>query len=653
MRIKISFFAFLLIFFVGLVDVSFTADQSMDIKQIIEIANQFKKEKNLKFNFQNIDIKLLTYFMSSVTNKNIVIDPTISGNVSFVSSTKIGINEAWDIYSSILKSMGFIIIDRNTHLEILREGNRKTIPPLKDITGKSDKIVTFTYQLNSEPNNALNILNSIKSPAAVINLHRPTNMLIITDYENNISTMQNILKIIDDDNQNLEVKSYKLNFIDENIAVNVISKMFGDLAQKNIPFIISEIKGYGFIVKTQKNIFVELESMLKQIDVDSATKDNRKFYTYRLVHSKAEEIADIINKSLDNINLLNILDNVSKQSTQMQQTSQNKPKIIADKSSNALIILANSYEYSLIKSLIESVDVRKKQVLISALITEVSESAIKELGVRWQFFGSQGGAAFKGGLSDTGLFSLMGSSGFATGFLSRSGQNLKIGDTSMFFPDLLFLFSLLNQGTGFNIISSPKILTLDNAPAQITVSQVVPFASSVKYDINGNPLIGYDYKEVGIKLKLTPRISENNVILDLHQEANDVLGYQNPKVGTIEYMVPITSKREIETQVNVDNGKTVILGGIVSKKTIKTMEGIPFLSDIPLIGRLFRYDKDDFSRTYLFVFITPHIINSPEDLAKITEEHQKLADELNKKINEQKEKKKKQNEESKELKWYE
>lgn len=642
-RLLIVCFALIIVVFASN---SHSAEQGLDIKQIMDMANIFKKEKSLKFNFQNIDIKLLTYFMSSVTNKNIVIDPTISGNVSFVSTSKIGINEAWDIYSSILKSMGFVIIDRGTHLEIIREGNRKTIPPLKEITGKSDKIVTFTYQLKSEPNNALNILNSIKSPSSIINLHKPTNMLIITDYESNISTIQNLLKVIDDENQNLDVKSYKLTYIDENTAVNVLTKMFGDLAQKNIPFIISEVKGYGFIVKTQKNIFDEVENILKQIDVDSATKENRKFYTYRLVHSKAEEIAEIINKSLDNINLLTMVDNATKQSTQNQQTNQNKAKIIADKSSNSLIILASKQEYDLIKSLIESVDIRKKQVLISALITEVSESAIKELGVRWQFFGSQGGAAFKGGLSDTGLYSLMGNSGFATGFLSRSGQNLKIGDTSMFFPDLLFLFSLLNSGTGFNIVSSPKILTLDNAPAQITVSQVVPFASSVKYDINGNPLIGYDYKEVGIKLKLTPRISENNVILDLHQEANDVLGYQNPKVGTVEYMVPITSKREIETQVNVDNGKTVILGGIVSKKTIKTMEGIPFLSDIPLIGRLFRYDKDDFSKTYLFVFITPHIVNSPEELAKITEEHQKLAEELNKKLNESKSKKEKKRSEN-------
>lgn len=383
----------LLIFILFMIfsNISFSADSQPDIKQLMDIASQFKKEKSMKFNFQNIDIRMLTYFMSSVTNRNIVIDPTISGNVSFVSSTKLGISESWDIYSSILKSMGYIIIDKGTHLEILREGNRKSIPPIKDVTGKSDKIVTFAYQLKSEPNNVLNILNSIKSPSSIINLHNPTNMLIITDYESNISTIQNLLQIIDDENQNKMVKTYKLNYIDETTAVNVLTKLFSDLSQKNIPFIISEVNGYGIIIKTQKNIFESVENVLKQIDVDGAVKSNKKFYTYRLEHTKAEEMADIINKSLDNINLLSMVDNSSK-AMNVSQTQHGKPKIIADKSSNALIILADTQEYELIKSLIKSVDVRKKQVLISALITEVSESALKEIGVRWQVFGSSGGS---------------------------------------------------------------------------------------------------------------------------------------------------------------------------------------------------------------------------------------------------------------------
>lgn len=600
----------------------------MDIKQVMDMAEQFKKLKSFKFNFQNIDLKLLTYFMAKVTGRNIIIDPTITGNVTFVSSSKITVQEAWDIFTSILKSQNCIILDRQTHYEILKEGVKKTIPPLKSTGGSSDRLITFTYEIKGEPNNLLNVVNSIKSPTAFVALHKPTNILVITEYESNVRTLQNIISILDNKDQNLDVKAFKLDYITGTDAVNILTKLFGDLIQRNINFVVSEVPSYGVIVKTQKNMFESIEEVIKQIDINAATRDIKKFYTYTLVYAKADEVADVINKALDNLNLVSADNNSARISTSQSSSTANKPKVIADKPSNSIIILGNAQEYSIIKSLIDSLDVRKRQVMISAIISEVSDTAIKELGVRWQIITSQGGAAYKGGLSANDLYAQMATSGFATGVMTSSGRNIG----GMFFPDLLMLFSLAESGTGFHVISSPRVLTVDNAPAQITVSQVIPFASSVKYDINGNPLIGYDYKEVGIKLKLTPRISETNIILDIHQEANDVIGYEKPTVGNVQYMVPITSKRELETQVNVDNGKTVVLGGMVSKKTTKTMDGIPFFKDIPLVGRLFRYDKDQKDTTYLFIFITPHIINTPQDLAKITEEHQKLADELNKRL---------------------
>jgi len=258
----------------------------------------------------------------------------------------------------------------------------------------------------------------------------------------------------------------------------------------------------------------------------------------------------------------------------------------------------------------------------------VSEQALKEIGVRWQVFGSQGGAAFRGGISKEGFYNIIGSTNFVAGVLSTSGENVEIGGNVLFFPDLLFLFSLLERGTGFNIVSSPKILTMDNIEASINVSQVTPFAQSVKFDINGNPIINYDYKEVGLILKVTPHISGDNIVMEIHQEVNEVIGYEKPQIGEISYVVPITSKRELNTTITVTNGKTIVLGGLVSKKTIKTMEGVPFFSSIPIIGNLFKYRSEDLNKTNLFVFLTPFIIEKPEDLARITEEHQKLSEAL-------------------------
>ncbi len=286
-------------------------------------------------------------------------------------------------------------------------------------------------------------------------------------------------------------------------------------------------------------------------------------------------------------------------------------------------------------------------MLVSALITEVSEDKLREIGVRWQILGTQGGASFRGGLSKEDFYASAKSSGFITGILSSVGRSIEIGGQNLFFPDLLFLMSLIERGSGFNIISSPKILTMDNQEATINVAQVVPFAESTKFDINGNPIITYDYKEVGLKLKVTPHISNKNVVLELHQEINEVVKLEKLQLGQLTYTVPTTSKRELDTVITVQNGKTVVLGGLISQKTVRSMEGIPLVSKTPIIGNLFKYRSNQSTKTNLFVFITPFIIHSPEDLSKITELHQKLSQKLTEKTEKREkkriEKKKKEN----------
>jgi len=189
---------------------------------------------------------------------------------------------------------------------------------------------------------------------------------------------------------------------------------------------------------------------------------------------------------------------------------------------------------------------------------------------------------------------------------------------------------LLEKGTGFNLISNPKVLTLDNQPAEIKVGQVVPFASGVKFDINGQPVITYDYKEVGLDLKITPTISENNLRLVIGLQVQEIVDFIRPQVGQLSYAVPVTSNRQVNSDVVVENGQTIIIGGLVSTRSIKGQEGIPGLMNVPLLGRLFRRDTQTEDKVSLFIFITPYVVENPEELSKITQEHQKLAEELRK-----------------------
>ena len=300
-----------------------------------------------------------------------------------------------------------------------------------------------------------------------------------------------------------------------------------------------------------------------------------------------------------------------------------------DRGTNSVIIFGTPLEYESLKAFIEKLDVKRRQVLIAATVVEMSTSKALELGVKWQIFGERGGAAF-GGSSLQDVYSAIISGSFVIGALSKAGRTISIGGTSLFFPDLVLLFSLLEKGSGFNIVSNPKVLTLDNQEAIIKVGQVVPFASGIKFDINGQPVITYDYKEVGLSLSVTPTISEKDIRLLINLSVQEIIDFLRPQIGTLSYAIPVTSNRQLNSDVVVENGQTIILGGLVSSKVLNSKEGIPGFQDIPALGWLFKREVKTEDKVSLFIFLTPYVVESAEELSKITQEHQRLAEELKK-----------------------
>ncbi len=626
---------------------AYAEKKEIDFQSVIAQAKTFKKLGKVSLNFEKIDLKLLAYFMGELADKNIVLDPNIRGDVSLIFSKPITIQDAWAVFTSILKSKNYAVLDFGSYVQIVPEGvSRKSTPPFTQ-KSKEDTLITFVYELkNADINSVLTVLKGLKSPRGNVLSYNPTKTIIITDYATTINILKDVLKFIDTDEASINLKIYTLKYADANEVSAALNVAFSDLGKQGITFKTYAIKSQNaLLIKTQEKVFPLIDKLVKTLDVQTEKVTLRTFWIVHLKNTKAEDLANVLNKLLENIQLITAeekapttgKDKKKKKpadflrrlySSRKGASKTERPKIISEKSTNTLIIYANKEEYEAIKKIIDELDQRKKQVLVSAIITEVSEKALQEIGVRWQILGTQGGAAFRGGISQEDFFSTLKSSGFITGILSPSGTSINIGGNNFFFPDIIFLLSLLEKGSGFNVISSPKILTMDNLEAQINVAQVVPFAESTKFDINGNPIITFDYKEVGLKLKVTPHISGNNVILELHQEINEVVSLEKLQLGQITYQIPTTTKRELDTTITVENGKTVILGGLISKKTVKSMEGVPVLSKLPVVGRLFKYNSDEFNKTNLFVFITPFIIESPQQLAKITEELQKLSREL-------------------------
>ncbi len=614
------------------------AGDKISFETLLKQAEVAKKTGKVKFNFEKIDLNMLTYFMAELTEKNIILQSDLKGTASIVLSEPVDIKQAWDIYTSILKTRGYDVIDKGAYVEIIPSSKaRNFVPPVSSFPKNSEEMITYVYKLkHGSVLHVYNILKGLKSPQGKVFVYRPANIVVITDTASNIKNLKRILAFIDSESYGGIIKIYKLRYANSTEIAAAINIIFGDYSRRGVFIKTYNLKSQNaVIVRVPKELETEIDNIIKKLDQPLENIAYRRFHIIYLKNAKAKNISDILNKLLRNVYLVSPNNKKGKNNKKNPSVAtpniKDEPRVIADESSNALVIYANEVEFEAIKNLVKNLDIQRKQILITALIAEVSERKLREIGIRWQILGTQGAASFRAGISSSDFYTNISQGNLSVGIMSTSGVNVNVSGTNLFFPDLLFLFSLLESGSGFNVISSPKVLVLDNMKAKINVSKVIPYAESVKYDVNGNPIVNYNYKEVGLILDVTPHISGKNIIMELHQEVNDIIGYKSAQVGNLSYIVPETSKREIDTMIVVENGRTVVLGGLVSTKTIKSIEGVPVLSKIPIIGNLFKYQSDETEKTNLFVFITPYIINSPEDLAKITEEHMKLVQKLKEK----------------------
>ncbi|WP_457568366.1 type II secretion system secretin GspD [Desulfurobacterium sp.] len=628
------------------------AEVNPQISALIQNIDEIKKSQELTLNFKDIDVRDLTYFASQLTGKNIVVPSNLSGKITLIFSKPISVRDFWNIYTAILKTRGFAVVDRGKFYEIIPLTRaREETPPLEKRLPSGDELVTFVYRFkNGDVANVERVLGRLRSRRGNLIFYRPANMVVITDTAGNIKNFAAVLKLIDTAEKGTEVKVYSLNYAKASEVAAALKTVYSSLAKRGVPFTVFSVNSENAVlVNARKDIIPDIDRIVSQIDKPASEGKERIFHVIYLKNSKADELAETLGKLVKSIAVYS--DSGKKRKVVRVASSKDSIKIVPDTSLNALVVYANEKEYKAIESLVSQLDRKRKQVLVSVFIAEVSQKAMKEIGVKWQIFGKNGGAAFRGGLSDADFYSSVGLSSFAAGFLSSSGQSVNIGGTNVFFPNLLALFSLLETGTGFNVISAPKIFTINNKEATIDVSQVTPFAESVKFDVNGNPIINYSYKPVGLVLKITPHISvDSSIVMETHLEVNDVIGYEKPDIGGIQYVVPITSRRELDTTIKVPDGKTIVLGGLISRKTIKTMEGVPLLSSIPIVGNLFKYNSEDTEKTNLFIFMTPYVVETPEEIARITEWHKKMSELFLKYEREQKRKRKESDKETGNLK---
>ncbi len=629
-----------------------------DRERLVEEA---KRKGEVLLNFQNTDVKELALFMGELVGKNVVVDPAVRGKVTLVFTKPLKIKEAWDVFTSALFMQGFGVVGADKTVKVLPLNEAITVAQLRKKPAKGELALLVFNLRHSDAQTAMNSVRPFLSPFARVSVHSPSNSLIVADVGENIEKARDILTRIDKPEVEGEVRIYRLRYLSVRDGQRIVSSLNTAFTKRfGSPIVVSASEeANALVVFAPRDVQATIGEIFKEIDTESVASEKRSFYIIPLKFVSAEELSETLQSLLGGKGRIRTkpLQRVKSQpaypptgvrgkgkapqAKQVQRrsipfiTTGEGMKIGFDRGTNSVIAYATRSEYEGLKRLIERLDVRRKQVLIAATIVEASTRSLLDIGVKWQVLGKRGGAVF-GGSSLTDIYNSFLSGNFLMGVFSDVGKTISVGGVDLFFPDLVLLFSLLETGSGFNIVSNPKVLTLDNQPAVIKVGQVIPYAEGVKFDINGQPIITYDYKEVGLELDVTPRISGNNLRLTINLTLEEIIDFVTNQIGTTSYTVPVTSNREVNSDVVIENGQTVILGGLVSTKTLKTIEGVPGLWKIPLLGRLFRRDTRQEDKTTLFIFITPYVVSTPEELSRITEEHKRMSEKLKEMIQERK-----------------
>ncbi|ADO45660.1 general secretion pathway protein D [Hydrogenobacter thermophilus TK-6] len=654
---------FILVFSLFVLSVGVYAQTAEELQKQ---AQEQKKTGKVYLNFQNADISAIAKFMSELTGKNIVLDPNVKGSLTISSAKPVSIREAWDLFVLSLSMQGYGVIEERGFVRIVPLGQATSFASLKR-PSTSGEVIIYLYK--AENTQALQLQQAVQpflSPFAKLAIHQQSNTLLIADIAKNIEKVKAILRELDSPERAIKVKVYRLERAKADTVFQSLQPLTAAFQQQlgSPTFITFNKDSNAIIVAANESVQNIVKEVIGTLDRESLGGLERNFYIISLKFVSAEEIYKSLQSLFRGISPVGAvqpqepypstapqmpeirgLETPLRREERPKQTqlqlmpieTKEGMRIGFDRGTNSVILYATPQEYEGVKSLIEKMDVRRKQVLLAATVVEMSTSKALDIGVKWQIIGTQGGVSLGGGsLQD--VYNAILSGNFIMGVLSTAGRTVTIGGTQLFFPDLLLLFSLLESGSGFNIVSNPKVLTLDNQTAEIKVGQVVPYASGVKFDINGMPVITYDYKEVGLDLGVTPTISGKDLRLQINLKLQDIVDYIRPQIGTLSYAVPVTSNRQVNSDVVVENGQTIIIGGLVNTKTLTSTQGVPGLKDIPGLGRIFRRDTKTEDKVSLFIFLTPYVIEKPEELSEITRQHQKMAEEL-KKLIEEREKK--------------
>ena len=604
-----------------------------------------KGEKYISFNFQDTEINLVLKFFADIAGLTIIKDDAVRGKVTVISSQKIPLEDALEALESIMEVKGYTMIRSGKVVKIMSQKKALT-KKVETLVGKispqirpSDQIITQIIPLEYIAAAELKKdLVPLSLPGGHIIANTRSNTLIVTDTASNLQRLAKIINELDVEvyAEKIQIEIISLTYADEVELANILNQTLNlpeaelrrpriqkketkkrekvlKILDEIIPGIIGKVKIipdkrlHSLIIITAEPNIPIIRKLIADLDKESpATGDNIRVFA--LQNGRAQEISKVLQE------LFTTLAKEEKKGKEVSEKVKTedifakeeiggiigKVSIVADKRTNSLIITSLPQNFPSIARLIKKLDVRSPQALIEVLIAEVTLTDELKYGLEWNYTKQY---ERRGGVTKTYQNTWDLDSFIAEGF-----------KYSILRADVLEqVLQALAKGTELKILSSPRILASDNQEAKIKIGEEVPILKDIIIDESGDMTKSYDYKDVTIELTVTPTINANrDVSLDIRQVVKKIASYDT------ELNAPIIATREANTFVVVQDGQTVVIGGLIKDDESRAISKIPILGDIPLLGVLFRKERIVNEKTELLIFLTPHVIVTPEEADEVT-----------------------------------
>lgn len=590
-------------------------------------------------NLKETDIEVFIESVSRITGKTFIIDPRVKNKkVTVISQHEMDEDEIFALFLSVLQVHQFSAVETDGiyKIEQLQAAKQDSVPVYEEggPRFKGDQVITRVIKVdNIDVGQLVPLLRTLVSTQGHMAQYKPTNVMVIHDTAANLERIVKIIRQIDKES-NEEIQVIPMQHASASEVVRILESLEKKSGQakgptSNVPRFVADERTNSILLSANAKASLRLRALIARLDSEISDSGNTK--VIYLKYANAEELATLLEGVGESIEQEEGKDKAPRRGGNNKGYS-----IKAHAETNSLVITAAPDIMRSFESVINQLDLRRKQVHVEAIIVEISDNKVKELGVQWateagvvNFTNSNpsigqvaGGAIAAQGQDGTpvalrdgqGNLVVDGNGNVITTTPNDGGDNgAALGQVIAGATGALFGFTddeswaglvkALAQDTDSNVLSTPSLTTLDNEEATISIGQEIPvITGSTLGNNNSNPFQSVDRKDVGIKLKITPQINEgDSVILKIEQEVSSIAGATGADI--------VTNKRQINTTVLAGDGQTIVLGGLIDDDIQESAQKVPLLGDIPILGYLFSSRATTKVKRNLMVFIRPSIIS--------------------------------------------